>query len=451
MFRIGPARARTALGVCVLGLAMALAAAPFAGDCAWAAGARKQVGKGKSGAADSAYATGVKAFQAGKHDQAVSSLSTAINGGLDAKLMARALYTRGLAYRKSGKSALAIADLSNALWLKAGLSDAELEAARQARTSAYAEAGLSAPSVAPKQGPPSSLAAATPLPPRPLAPVMPPPAAPARAAAPPKPAAPAPVVSGWRTATTPSASVTTRTSPPVTTQSLPAAPARTVAAAPPATPARVVPREVASLPTRPVISAPPPQGSRAPAPAQTSAAPVGVPTSVAQEPDKPASGGIGGLFTSLFGDMSLGPPPPPRPQVASRSIEAWADQTSIAPSGTREALMAAPPPSSRGKARDKASATSANVPAKAAKAEGKYALFVASAKTRQEAIRIATRLKAKHRRAMARQTIAIDPEKGEGDATVYSIKLGPYASANEPRNLCVKLRQTGFECRVLTP
>jgi cell division septation protein DedD len=121
---------------------------------------------------------------------------------------------------------------------------------------------------------------------------------------------------------------------------------------------------------------------------------------------------------------------------------------SVAPSGAREAIASAPPPRV-----SKAREPVAKAVPKAAKAadDGKYRLFVASAKSRQEAIRIATKIKSRHRRAIARQQIAIDPEKGEGSKTVYSVKLGPYASANEPRNLCVKLRQSGYECRVLGP
>ena len=42
------------------------------------------------------------------------------SGGLPSSKMARALHYRGLAYKKSGKPAQAIADLTSALWLKGG-------------------------------------------------------------------------------------------------------------------------------------------------------------------------------------------------------------------------------------------------------------------------------------------------------------------------------------------
>jgi cell division protein FtsN len=57
--------------------------------------------------------------------------------------MARAYYYRGVAYRQQGKPAMAIADLTSALWLKGGLSDQDRKAALDQRAQAYREAGLS--------------------------------------------------------------------------------------------------------------------------------------------------------------------------------------------------------------------------------------------------------------------------------------------------------------------
>jgi SPOR domain len=84
-----------------------------------------------------------KLLEAGKTDQAVSSLSGAIAGGnLPPAVMARALYLRGAAHRKQAKPAQAISDLTSALWLKGGLSDTDRADATQQRTAAYSEAGL---------------------------------------------------------------------------------------------------------------------------------------------------------------------------------------------------------------------------------------------------------------------------------------------------------------------
>ena len=87
---------------------------------------------------------GIKLLQGGKIDAAVHTFSSVIGAGkLPPTTMARALYNRGLAYRKQGKQAQAISDLTSALWLKGGLNDAERADALASRVAAYREAGLS--------------------------------------------------------------------------------------------------------------------------------------------------------------------------------------------------------------------------------------------------------------------------------------------------------------------
>lgn len=89
------------------------------------------------------FENGMKLLQASKAEPAIQSFSSIISGGqVPPQLMARALHQRGVAYRAVGKPALAVSDLTSALWLKGGLSDAERADATQQRTSAYREAGL---------------------------------------------------------------------------------------------------------------------------------------------------------------------------------------------------------------------------------------------------------------------------------------------------------------------
>jgi len=102
--------------------------------------------KGKTapaGEVDQIIETAVSALEAGKPDLAVQELTSAISGGkINQKKMARALYFRGLAYRKQNKPAQAIADFTSALWIKNGL-DAEQRAdALLNRAAAYRDAGL---------------------------------------------------------------------------------------------------------------------------------------------------------------------------------------------------------------------------------------------------------------------------------------------------------------------
>lgn len=150
-------------------LMSALLALALAGGWAWqpaaaqgiepvkkAAGAKasksaKAEKAGKSGdgnahdpeAASRALEGGIKSYSSGKYEPAVAALSTAIaSGGLPSQKVAKALYYRGLSYRKQGKQAQAIADLKSALWLKGGLTDSERADAAAQHAAAYKEAGL---------------------------------------------------------------------------------------------------------------------------------------------------------------------------------------------------------------------------------------------------------------------------------------------------------------------
>jgi hypothetical protein len=84
-----------------------------------------------------------KALDAGKVEQTAQQINGLLaSGRLQARSMARALYLRGAAHHKQGKHAQAIADLTSALWLKSGLSDADRSAATALRSEAYRQAGL---------------------------------------------------------------------------------------------------------------------------------------------------------------------------------------------------------------------------------------------------------------------------------------------------------------------
>ncbi len=84
-----------------------------------------------------------KLLQAGKADQVIQSLTATLNAGnLPPPIMAKALYTRGVAYRQKSQPAQALSDLTSALWLKGGLNEADRAEALKQRSGAYADAGL---------------------------------------------------------------------------------------------------------------------------------------------------------------------------------------------------------------------------------------------------------------------------------------------------------------------
>src|SRR6188508_3157039 len=89
-----------------------------------------------------ALAGGVAALNSGKYDSAVRQLSTAIaSNGISPGEAAKALYLRGIAYRKLNQPARSISDLGAAMWL--GLPPADRLKAQVNRGLAYRAAGLS--------------------------------------------------------------------------------------------------------------------------------------------------------------------------------------------------------------------------------------------------------------------------------------------------------------------
>lgn len=77
-----------------------------------------------------------------RYSNAIKEFSAALETGkLNRNEMAKALYYRGVAYRKADQATKAITDFSRALWLKGALSNTEREDAEKQRKAAYAEAG----------------------------------------------------------------------------------------------------------------------------------------------------------------------------------------------------------------------------------------------------------------------------------------------------------------------
>jgi hypothetical protein len=92
-------------------------------------------------AQDSGLKNGAASLAAGKYDAAVRQLSATINSeNASTGDAAKALYLRGIAYRKTGEPARAAADLGAAIWL--GLPEADRVKALVNRGLAYKSAGL---------------------------------------------------------------------------------------------------------------------------------------------------------------------------------------------------------------------------------------------------------------------------------------------------------------------
>jgi tetratricopeptide (TPR) repeat protein len=113
----------------------------FPRACSLAAALAVCVAFAQAHAEDAGLKNGAASLAAGKYDAAVRQLSATINSDNAARGdAAKAFYMRGLAYRKTGESARAIADLGAAIWL--GLPESETLKALVNRGLAYKAAGL---------------------------------------------------------------------------------------------------------------------------------------------------------------------------------------------------------------------------------------------------------------------------------------------------------------------
>ena len=431
-------------------------------------------------AARRAYDSGVQAYSSGKHQAAVDQFSTALRGGGHSSAeMAKALYLRGASYKKLSKPGLAISDLTSALWLKNGLGEADQAAAKAERAEAYRMAGLAEGSAASDN---SAIAAPNPSPAGTKA------IAPAAVAAPAAPIS-APIPSSVTQAAAPVASqhVATTSEPgqvtrqasdsqsaidaanarriaaqPVESNGLQAAASATLVgggpagldvpapqslsavAAPAAQPTPVVADSglTQSLtpsfgtPSAPVLSAVPMEGS----PQDSAAA--------------PSSGGlpsVGGFFSNLFSGGNAPAPTAATPTAVTTAstspateTSSWSDTTSVA-SGTAKAKADAKPIRTAAVAPPIPNAA----PAPAVKS-GKYKLHIAAVRSRAEADALAQKLVSQQSVALKSRVPVVDEAVIGSMGTFYRVRVGSYASPEEPRGVCNTLRSSGYDCLVVT-
>jgi cell division septation protein DedD len=313
--------------------------------------------------AQKAVDAGIRAFQSGKNEAAIGHFDSAIaNGNLPASQVARALYYRGLAHRKVGKSALAISDLTNALWLKGGLSEQERAEALAQRSQAYREAGLAEP----PGGDPGGAAPAS------------------------------------RTTATPRD------------------PTRTAAASETASDASPSSSSGFGNFFSNLFSG----SSAPPAAALTSDGAPGAPApGSASPPSSPPAKSVGTGWSSgteVQTGKSAAPKSPPTSErrVASRPVERSAPHAV-----TTGALSPAAPKGIR--------------------------VHVATLPTREAAQAVVERIKREHGAALAAHEPAIDELASPGARHVFTVRIGPFANAEESRELCAKLRKSGLECSIV--
>jgi len=372
--------------------------------------------------------SGVASLTAGKYDAAVRQLSATINDeNATPGQAAKALYLRGIAYRKLGQQGAAIADLGAALWL--GLPAADKVRALVNKGLAYKAAGLSSQgdaAIAQARSASSSSAVDKVI---------------------------AEDSGGGGVASADPGTFNTEVS----------SGGGESASSGESVWSRLVPSFGGSSSSPPPAPAPTPS-----APTETAAAPpptAGWGASVSDETATQSSGsGVSRWFGSLTGDSapaatSPGPAAtttaPPRTTTAERTAAAPTPAPPSASSwaANTETTKVASESSGSGLGRWFGGGSSESAPAPAATPQasgGGYRVQLANSRSQAEAQALWKRV-SKSNRQLASAAPQIDTVDIGSFGTFYSLKIGPFATEAEGTKLCNALKRGGTDCSVVSP
>lgn len=76
---------------------------------------------------------------------------------------------------------------------------------------------------------------------------------------------------------------------------------------------------------------------------------------------------------------------------------------------------------------------------------------VAAVRSEDRAQEIVSELTGKYANQLAGAAPQIDAANIGNMGTFYRVRIGPYASAEQPRGLCGTLRKDGYDCLIVTP
>ena len=373
-------------------------------------------------AQDAGLKNGAASLNSGNYNAAVRQLSAAVNDRNSSKgQAAKALYLRGVAYRKLSQPGRAISDLGAAIWL--GLPQSDKVRALVNKGLAYKAAGLSSQGDAELARARSASSSAT---------VQ-------------------RLISedgGAGAATADSVEVSSSGQ----SQSSESLWSRWV----PSFGGDATPRPKAT-PTPPPAAAPEPSSTRTAAAAPTS----GWGAQVSDGPPKKSSSGVGRWFGSITGDSASAPV-----ATVPSSTTTAAPRTSAAPKKT-----AAPPTAASWAANTEtqkvaskssggggiggwfggSSSSKSNAPAPAAvPAGGGYRVQLTNSRSQGEAKALWKQVQGKNS-----QLASVQPQIEKVDigsfGTFYSLKVGPYASRSQSTKVCNALKRSGTDCSVVSP
>lgn len=390
-------------------------------------------------AAKKAYDAGLKAFAAGKFKPSIGQLSVAISSGkLSSTELAKALFTRGRAYKKDNQAGFAISDLTSAIWLKNGLSPDEQKSAMDERSEAYRMAGLADTGSRPDQrviGTPAAAAAA--------------PASNVTANAAPGPNAGSAGLSAAAVAEAASAQKAAASTDAASAQSTPPVSGETTLQSAAAGSVAAPAEKPASSGIAGFFgwgqSSPTPQPAPAPAAPSTGSSFTQTVTAI--------PGNVSGFFSNMFSSSGSSAAAPAAEPVAAQpagvttastvavapETSSWSSATTVANPAQRDVIRA-----------EKASYSREAQPSAAALTKGKFKIHIAALRSKAQADALAQKLIAEHGAELGNHLPVVDSAVIGSMGTFYRVRIGGYASQTEPRSLCNKLRSSGLDCLVVT-
>jgi cell division protein FtsN len=143
---------------------------------------------------------------------------------------------------------------------------------------------------------------------------------------------------------------------------------------------------------------------------------------------------------------------PKRATASSKAKSTTAKKAPAAKKATAAKATAAKKTRTTKKAGKKHVQVAAVTPAAAAPVarQGKYKVHIAALRSRAEAEALAAQLVAQHGADLANHAPTVDEAVIGSMGTFYRVRIGGYASQDEPRGLCNKLRTSGLDCLVVT-
>ena len=375
-------------------------------------------------AQDAGLKNGAASLNSGNYNAALRELSAAVNDRKSSKgQAAKALYLRGVAYRKLNQPGRAVSDLGAAIWL--GLSSSDKVKALVNKGLAYRAAGLSSQSDAEFTRARSASSSNT---------VQ-------------------RLISedgGVGTATADSVEISSsgqsQQGESFWTSWIPSFGGS------------ATPRPKPGAPTPPPAAAAEPSSTRTAAAAPAS----GWDAQVSDGPPKKSSSGVGRWFESITGDSSASAPIPAAPSSTTTTA---APRTTAAPKATvapptaaswaanTDTQKVASKSSGGGIGRwfggSSSSKSSAPAPA-AAPAGGGYRVQLANSRSQADAKALWKQVQGKNS-----QLASVQPQIEKVDigsfGTFYSLKVGPYASQSQSTKVCNALKRSGTDCSIVSP